>query len=82
MFVAWRVLGREPRREDWLHANRVMIAGMRAARIRPWIRRIVAWALSTPLSRRRYKGAGPGSRFADVDALAPRTEGPRRGEAP
>ena len=75
LFLAWQDVGREATREDWLFANRVMIEGMRAARIRPWICWIVAWALSTRFSWAIYADRNPLPRYVDLDAAPTETQG-------
>ena len=72
LFVAWQDTDRGALREDWLYANRVMVAGMRAARIRPWICWIIAWALSTQFSWNIYRRPNPHPRYVDLDDTSTR----------
>lgn len=71
LFVAWQETGRGARRQDWLFANRVMVAGMRAAKIRPWICWIIALALSTGFSWRIYSTPKPLPRYIKLDGDDP-----------
>ena len=82
LFIAWQDLGRGAQREDWLFANRVMVAGMRAARIRPWICWVIAWALSTRFSWTLYRARDAPPRYVDLDAAPVKTQGfdPDEGE--
>ena len=74
LFIAWQDVGREATREDWLFANRVMVAGMQAARIRPWICWIIAWALSTRFSWILYARENE-RRYVDLDKAPVETQG-------
>jgi len=73
LFVAWQDLGRDPTREDWLFANRVMIAGLQAARVRPWVCWLVAFALSTRFSWKIYADRNALPRYIDLDATTIKT---------
>ena len=75
LFIAWQDVGREATRDDWLFANRVMIEGMKTARIRPWICWIVALALSTRFSWNLYADRNPPPRYVDLDEAPTKTQG-------
>ena len=49
LYIAWQDLGREARREDWRYANRVMIAGMRQARVGYCTCILIAIAIYSPI---------------------------------
>jgi|GEM_PF-1069457 len=83
LFIAWAYTGEEtrplPRREDWLFANRVMIAGLRTAGVPAWMCWAIAWALSTRISWNLYANVGP-VHFIDLDTAHLKTAGLRAGD--
>ncbi len=77
LFIAWQDIEpkRPPSRDDWLFANRVMIAGMRRAEISPWICWIIARAIASSFSWRRYAQEDPQPRYINLDAAELETQG-------
>lgn len=77
LFIAWQDMEpkRPPDREDWLFANRVMVAGMRKAEVKPWIRWIIARAIASGVSWRRYAREDAPPRYIDLDKAELTTRG-------
>ncbi len=75
LFITGRDTGRKPTREDWPFANQVMVAGMQAAQIKPWIFRIIKWAPSTRFSWIVYADRTPLPRYIDLDRTPLKAQG-------
>lgn len=82
LFIAWPYVDGEadrmPTRQNWLFANRVMIAGLQRAGVPAWMCWGIAWALSTPFSWNIFANPSP-PHFVDLRNARLRTAGLRAG---
>jgi hypothetical protein len=84
LYVAWQLLeGGRPRRQDWRFANAVMFAGLRAAKVKWFQRKLIRAALKAPLaSWSVYRGRDDGEDGLGLFVKVSRAgEGPRDGAA-